>query len=143
MRSAIVALVLALTLSLPGGLAAAKKKGATQAPAMVKVQYFHGSYRCYSCNKIESMTREVVEKDFAKDVKGGALSFTSYNVEEKEHRHFIEDYKLSGKSVVVAREKGGKRLAWKNLDQIWMLLRDEAKFKAYIGENVKSALAAK
>ena len=116
------------------------------APAAVKpaskvvVYYFHGSYRCKSCTTIEALTRQAVQQKFASELKQGRVELRVVNVEEPANRHFIQDYKLYTKSVVVAEYQGQRQLRWQNLDQVWNLLGNEAAFKAYVAGEVQSFL---
>lgn len=91
----------------------------------ITVYYFHGNTRCYTCNKMEQYTKEAVATSF-NDNKN--IVFQAVNTDTPENKHFLKDYSLYTKSVVVKDEKGN----WKNLDKIWMLVRDEFAFKEYI-----------
>jgi hypothetical protein len=98
----------------------------------VIVYYLHNSYRCPSCHKIESYTKEVINTNFAKELKEGSLVFKSINFDDKANKHFVKDYQLYTKSVVLSKVKDGKQVDWKNLDKIWTLLGNKAKFQQYI-----------
>lgn len=98
----------------------------------VIVYYLHNSFRCPSCHKIENYTKEAVNANFANQLKAGTLEFKVINFDEKPNKHFVEDYQLYTKSVVLSRVKDGKQVEWKNLDKIWTLLGDKAKFQQYI-----------
>ncbi|MFI3267864.1 MAG: hypothetical protein R3Y51_04010, partial [Rikenellaceae bacterium] len=43
---------------------------------VVEVLSFHGAQRCITCQAIENLTREVVEQDFAEELKAGKLKMT-------------------------------------------------------------------
>lgn len=104
----------------------------TQATNKVIVYYFHGNYRCYSCMRIEQYTRESVEAAFAKELKSGQIEFRSINIDLPANTHYVDDYKLFTKSVIVSDMVQGKERRWKNLQKVWELLRNETKFKDYI-----------
>jgi hypothetical protein len=110
----------------------------TQAVDKVIVYYFHGNYRCSSCMTIERYTRESVEATFAKELKSGQIEFRSINVDLPANSHYVQDYKLFTKSVIVSDVVQGKEQRWKNLQKVWELIQNEADFKAY----VKSETAA-
>ncbi len=111
--------------------------------AKFTVYYFTGKVRCASCHKIENYTKESVEKNFAKELKDGTMVFKMVDIDEPEHSHFIKDYDLFTKSVVVSKTVGGKETAWKNLEKVWSLLNNQDTFMAYIRDEVKAFMEAK
>lgn len=104
----------------------------------VVAYYFHGTRRCRTCLTIESLTKVVVQNDFSAALKKGSLKWQVINVETPENRHFINDFKLYTKSVVLVEIVDGKQVRWKNLARIWDLVRDEEAFKAYIHDEIKA-----
>jgi len=104
------------------------------------VYYLHGTFRCHSCNMIERLTREAVEQGFADQIKTGRVEMKVINIEESGNEHFVDDYKLYTKSVILSDLKDGKETRWKNLDQVWTLLGSDAKFVEYIQKEVKTWL---
>lgn len=98
----------------------------------VIVYYFHGKYRCSSCTTIERYARESIEAGFTAQLKSGQLEFKSINVELPDNSHYVKDYKLYTRSVIISDVEGGKEKRWKNLQKVWELLRDETKFKEYV-----------
>jgi hypothetical protein len=104
------------------------------------VYYLHGTFRCPSCNTIERLTKQTVEQGFAEQLAIGRMQLKILNIEEPGNEHFVEDYKLYTKSVILSDLKNGKEIQWKNLEKIWTLLHDEAKFIEYIKTEIKSYL---
>ncbi len=102
------------------------------------VYYFMTMARCPSCRKIESYTKETVQSNFSDDLTDGRMIWRMVQVDLPENRHFIEDYQLYTKSVVLVKIRDGKKVAWKNLDQVWNLLRDKTAFQNYIVKEVES-----
>jgi hypothetical protein len=94
--------------------------------------YFLTSYRCSSCYKIEQYTKEAIEQYFSNELKSGALVFKPTNMERKENQHFVKNYQLYSKAVVLSMVNGGKEIKHKNLTKIWEYLRDKDKFYDYI-----------
>lgn len=115
----------------------------TQANDKVIVYYFHGNYRCYSCMRIEQYTRESVEAGFAKELKSGQIEFRSINVDLPANSHYVDDYKLFTKSVIVSDMVQGKERRWKNLQKVWELLRNETTFKDYVRSETAAYLQEK
>lgn len=102
--------------------------------------YFHTTYRCPTCLKIENLSRQTIEKYFAKEMKDGKIVFMSVNIEEEKNRHYIEDYKLFTKSLIFSLFKDGKEVKWKNLDKVWLKVRNEEEFQKYVKEEMESFL---
>lgn len=115
----------------------------TQVTDKVIVYYFHGNNRCSSCMTIERYTRESVEANFAKELKSGQIEFTSINVDLPANSHYVQDYKLFTKSVIVSHVMQGKEQRWKNLQKVWELLHKEADFKTYVKNETTAYLQGK
>jgi len=107
---------------------------------VIRVYYFHGNARCVSCRKIEALAAEAVRAGFADEMKQGKVEWLVVNVEEPAHKHFIQDYGLYTKSLVVADLVDGAQVRWKNLERIWELLREDEAFRQYVRDEVRSYL---
>ena len=112
----------------------------TSQDAKVIVYYFHGMVRCTTCKTIEKYSREAVEHYFQNELKNGKLVFRTINVEEAANHHYIQDYQLFSKSLVVSLEKQGKEVTWKNLTDVWKLVGDKDKFFQYVKDEVEKFL---
>jgi hypothetical protein len=108
----------------------------------VVAYYFHTTYRCSSCKKIEAYSREAIESGFAKELKEGKLQWCVVNVDERTNRHFIQDYQLFSKSLVLVKMKDGKQAEWKNLMKVWQLLGNREAFLRYVQVELRSYLEA-
>jgi hypothetical protein len=99
----------------------------------IVVYYFHGNMRCHTCLALERLAKQAVENNFAKAIKKGKLEWKTVNVEAAGNEHFNNDYKLYTRSVIVSTLQDGK-----DLDQIWTLIHDEAKYQEYITTEVNA-----
>jgi hypothetical protein len=126
-------------------------KGAPQAKAtdskpsvdsgnQVIAYYFHGTFRCSSCLRIEQYSKEAIEKYFGNELKSGELVFKVINVEEKENEHFVNDYQLYTKSLVITLVKDGKEVKYENLKEVWEYLGNKDNFYKYVKNSVDSYL---
>ncbi len=104
-------------------------------PAII-AYYFHGSFRCATCNKMESYAREAIDTNFKDLIDSGVLEFKAVNVEEKDNEHFVRDYQLYTKALVLSMIKDGKEVKAKNLDKIWELARNKQKFMEYVTSEI-------
>lgn len=101
------------------------------------VYYFMTTQRCPSCMKIEAYTRDTVQTKYAEALKKGGMMWRMINVDLPENEHYVKDYGLYTKSVVLVKIRNGKQTEWKNLDRVWELLGNEAAFRTYIADEVK------
>jgi hypothetical protein len=68
------------------------------------------------------------------------MEWRPVNTDEPGNEHYRDDYSLYTKSVVVSDLQDNEEIRWKNLDQVWQLLGNEAEFKDYIREEVEAWL---
>ena len=113
---------------------------AQEASHKVVVYYFHGNARCAKCMKFESLTDEVIENFFSEDRDAGILEWRVVNVEDPVNRHFVDDYRLYTKSVVVSDVRDGEQQRFKNPDKIWDLVGSDTEFTEYVRDEIASYL---
>ncbi len=106
------------------------------------VYYFHGTARCDTCMKIEAYTEEALRTGFPDALKDGRLEWRPVNAEKPENSHYIKDYSLSFRTVVLSDVNDGKESEWKSLDRVWELTGNKQAFIEYIQGNVKPYLEA-
>ncbi|RPJ62212.1 MAG: hypothetical protein EHM23_04185 [Acidobacteria bacterium] len=123
--------------------AAAQTNQAPTADSKVVAYYFHGTTRCTTCRTIEAYAHEAVQTGFGDALKAGKIEWRALNVEEAANRHFIKDYQLYTRSVVLASYQGDKQLRWKNLDKVWELVGDKGQFTRYVQGEVKTFLESR
>ena len=94
--------------------------------------YFHGNTRCATCRKIEAYADDAIHQGFAEALDSSALRWRVVNVDQPDNRHFVEDFQLVTRSVVLAEYRDDKVVRWKNLDKVWQLVRDKDGFTSYV-----------
>lgn len=104
----------------------------------VVAYYFYTTARCISCHKIEQYTKEALEKFFSDEIASGKLDFQMINIDEAQNKHYIQDYKLYTKSVVLSKVSSGKEVEFKNLEKVWHLLGNRDKFYQYIKDETNN-----
>ncbi|HEX6790455.1 MAG TPA: nitrophenyl compound nitroreductase subunit ArsF family protein [Candidatus Krumholzibacteria bacterium] len=107
----------------------------------VVAYYFHTTYRCTSCRKIETYSRLAIETGFAGDIASGRLQIRLVNIEDEGNRHYVHDYQLYTKSLVLSERAAGREVRWKNLTRVWELLNDEPAFVDYVQRETRAFLA--
>ena len=100
------------------------------------VYYFHGTTRCATCKTIEAYAHETVASRLRRRLKAGSLEWKAVNVDEPANQHFVRDYQLYTRSVVVVDAKDPKR--FKVLDRVWQLVGDKAAFQRYVEQEIRA-----
>jgi hypothetical protein len=102
--------------------------------------YFHTTVRCPTCRKIEAFADEALKQGFPEELRNGVLEWHPVNVQLPQNRHFVNDYQLFTKSLVLVRVKDGKQAEWKNLEKVWELTGDKQAFREYVQQEVRAYL---
>lgn len=105
--------------------------------------YFHTTRRCPSCKKIEAYSDEAIRTGYDDQLKKGQLEWRVVNTDEPGNEHYVDDYQLYTKSLVLSHVEGGKQTKWKNLDKVWELLGDKDGFMKYVQDEIKAISAEK
>ncbi len=109
----------------------------------VVAYYFHGNIRCMTCRVIEAYAKEAIVTGFPEALKDGRLEWRVVNVEEPGNDHYIQDFQLTTRSVVLERLADGRRQDWKNLQRVWELVRgDKEDFLKYIQDETRAYVEA-
>jgi len=109
-------------------------------PHRVVAYYFHTTVRCTSCRAIEAYSQEAIASAFAEEIKDGRLVWRVVNIEVPGNEHFIQDYQLYTKSLVIVHEVQGERTEWKNLEKVWQLVQDKPRFVRYVQDEMRGYL---
>ncbi len=133
-------LLITCTCAIGADNATAKKAAAAQSKSFIAAYYFYGNFRCPTCRKMEQYSREAIEKYFGEQLKNGAVVFQPINTDEPENLHFVQDYQLVTKSLVLVKYENGKQTAWKNLPAIWQNVGDQTAFFNYVKKEVEAYL---
>jgi len=107
------------------------------------VYYFHGDMRCPTCHKLENYAKQALETYFAEALAAGQILWQPVNVDRTENSHYVDDYKLITKSVILSETTDGKEIRWQNLDQIWKKVGNKDKYMQYIKDDINKFLEGK
>ena len=100
----------------------------------VTVYYAHTTFRCVTCNTIEALAKQTLEKRFADDLAKGQIEWQVVNFQDD--AVFAERYEIASSTVVVTRA-GGR---YQRLDEVWTKVDDPAAFEEYIAMAVQAFL---
>lgn len=99
---------------------------------VVIAYYFHGNVRCYKCTSMEAYADEALKVRFPKELESGGLIWRPTNIDLPKNKHFVKDYQLVTRSLVLVEARDGKQVRWKNLPEIWGLVGDKDAFMKYV-----------
>jgi hypothetical protein len=111
-----------------------------ESSSTIVITYFHTTARCLSCLKIEELTNATMTMRFAGPIAEKRVVWRLVNTDEPPNAHYVKDYGLYTKSVVVSELKAGKEVRWKNLDQVWQMLGNPDAFQEYVEREVRAYL---
>jgi len=137
LKKIIVALLAAVAVVSTGFSACA---AANKPEGKVSAYYFHGNSRCYTCTEMEKYIRAAVAENFKDVLRSGKFEFKAVNVEEAGNDHFIKDYQLYTKSLILSLTKNGKEVKFKNLTKIWEYVRNKQRFFDYVTSETRAFL---
>ena len=104
-----------------------------KAPATeIVAYYFHGNLRCKTCRTIETYSQGAITQGFADELESGELTWRVVNVDEAQNKHFVKDFELVTKSLVLVSYRDGEVVRFENLNLIWQLVRDKDGFLKYV-----------
>jgi len=106
----------------------------------VTAYYFHGNQRCRTCRNIEAYAEEAIQNGFAEAIKDGRLKWKVVNIDEQENEHYVQDFQLVTRSLVLQEKTKGTQERWKNLSRVWELVRNKEAFEEYVQEETRAFL---
>jgi hypothetical protein len=94
-----------------GGVAFAQRKVVRKKTAnktVVEVLYFHSKQRCPTCIAIGDNSIDVVNKDFARQVKAGQVRFKEIDISTPQGEKMADKYHVTWSSLYVNQWKNGR-----------------------------------
>lgn len=104
----------------------------------IEVYYLHTTFRCVTCNTIESMTKELLDKKYSSQIDDGRIKWSSVDFQENEK--LAEKFKVVSSCVVVANIKDGVVTDYKRLDDVWTKMKNKHEFDTYVSSAIDSYL---
>jgi hypothetical protein len=141
-------LLVLLAAALVGSSSSAAEEGAVPASEMaapdtgVVAYYFYGNKRCSTCRKLEAYSKEAVTGGYPSELGAGILQWRAVNTDEPENAHFVTDFELVTKSLVLVEYRDGEVVRWENLKLIWQLVGEKNGFLTYVREATGEFLEA-
>lgn len=96
----------------------------------VIVYYMHASFRCATCNLVESMGAELVRTEFGDALKAGRVEWKTVNYQDDEQ--IAGKYNVGGNMIIVAKIRDGKEIESRRLDRVMELAGNRDQFMTYV-----------
>ena len=106
----------------------------------VAVYYMHSTFRCVTCNTIEKMTKNLLDKSYHEHLADGRIRWQDVDFQENEA--LAKQFEIVSSCVVVAQIEKGKVTGFKRLDEVWTLMKKPDQFRRYIGDAINSYLGS-
>jgi len=103
--------------------------GFSSSKTKLKVIYFHGKHRCFTCNAIESNTKKTLNEYFRKEIEKGTIVFQIINIDESTNKSIASEYGVYGSSLFLVQIINGKENRNNITNFAFTNARDETKFK--------------
>ncbi len=104
------------------------------------VYYMDMGKDCTTCLNLEAYTREALETHYAADLASGRIAWRTADLDDPANAHFVDEFGLYTKSVVLVRFEGGKQVRFDSLSRIWELVYDKDAYIAYVRDEVMGFL---
>ena len=122
----------------PVGEETARSMQPAQGDDKVVVYSVHMTFRCWECNQIEWLTKELLDSNFAQELTSGRIEYRS--VDYMKDTDFARRYNISSSTVVVVRFDDGQEAGFQRLDEVWTKSRNRDEFMAYVKGAIRSQL---
>lgn len=107
----------------------------------VEVLYFHGAQRCPTCQAIEKCTREVIDAEFADELKSGKVVFKVVDISTSEGESLADRYEVTWSALFVNEWNGGKESRNDLTDFAFGNARSNPdEFKAELAETIRKMI---
>jgi len=97
--------------------------------------------RCATCRKLEAYSQEAITRGFPQELTRGALAWRVINVDEAQNKHFVQDFQLVTKSLVLVEYRDGEVARFENLQDIWQKVGDKDGFLEYVRDSTREFIA--
>jgi|GEM_PF-5064706 len=118
-------------------------KPAVEIDTAITVYFFHGNKECPFSKKIEDNSLKAAQEALPDLFKSGGIGWIKVNSELPENAHFIKEFNVNGKAVVLVKTVNGQQTAFKNLDKMWDFIKDDQKFLEFFKAEIKAFVEAK
>ncbi len=103
----------------------------------VIVYFFDSDKECTTCTNLKNYAYEALQTYFPSQLASDEIAWRVFNVDKPENEHYVTEFGLYSKSVVVVRMEDGRQTRWKNLESIWELVYNKPAYLEYIRAEIR------
>jgi hypothetical protein len=96
----------------------------------VAVYYLHSTFRCETCNTIEAMTEDLLEREYATYLTDGRMQWQE--IDFMKNTELASRFEVAASCVVVADIRDGEVRDYQRLNKVWTLISDPPAFDSYL-----------
>ncbi len=104
--------------------------GISAAGNYVAVYYLHSTFRCETCNTIEAMTEDLLEREYSAYLSDGRMLWRE--IDFMKNTEPASRFEVAASCVVVADIRDGEVRDYQRLDKVWTLISDPPAFDSYL-----------
>ncbi|MCL4218137.1 MAG: hypothetical protein KJ052_14200 [Candidatus Hydrogenedentes bacterium] len=108
-----------------------------QSRSDIVVYYFDSDKQCTTCDNLKSYTLEALQTYFPSQVESGEITWRVVDVDEPGNEHYVTEFGLYSKAVVLVHFDDGEQTRWKNLESVWELVYDKPAYLKYIRDEIE------
>lgn len=139
MKRLTLQLLLLMGLLFTTGKSEAQKWVGSSGVAKIEVIDFHTTHRCKTCLAIENIARNVVEQEFANEMKAGKVAFRAVDVDDSKNTRLAEKFEASGTALFVYNGKTGQALDLTEAGFMYAV-NNETKLKEFLRNAIRKNL---
>ena len=110
-------------------------------PAALVVFCFHGNRPTARSGQIESLTHQVLQESFAKELKDGRLMWRVVNYEEPKNVNLVRECQVTEPSIILADGRLGKTRLWKGFaPRTWDMVDKPKAFMDLMRSEIRKSL---
>jgi thiol-disulfide isomerase/thioredoxin len=128
--------VLSLLVLLSSGVSGGWLWAAEPPADRIVVMYFHRTQRCPTCMRMEAYARQALQEAFPEQLQAGQIAFYSIDFQDPQNARLTKAYQVSAPSLIVVRVVNHKGVEFKNLQEIWLKVRDQKEYFQYVQKEV-------
>lgn len=106
--------------------------------SQIRVYFFHGTTRCFTCLRMSSLLGEALQQNFPSLLDSGALQWRPVNIELPENAQYLRVFDVSEHEVVLVKYCKGKPVRWRKLNGLWDNVERRKAFFSQVKEGVEA-----
>ncbi len=125
-------------LAAAGAAVAVETPAASAQGSRLILYYMHGTFRCATCNRIETLAHDVAHRDFADALADGRLEWRVANFQLE--AALAARYGVGASTLVLVRMDGDRERDFRRLDGVWQTVQNAEAFTEYVDGAIREWL---